>query len=259
MPIPSSNLHVAPEWQPIFREIGLDAEAIFTHPAIKPWRSLRDRENCILDATLVDGRHVRLHVKRFPAGYDTSKKELDGQQALLANEIPTLEIVAYGKLEDGRGFIVSNDLAGYAAADKIIHSREDFERLLLPTADLASKLHRSGLHHRDLYLCHFFAKVDGENVDVKLIDTARVKQLPKHLTRQRWIIKDLAQFWYSTLALPIDDKQRDQWLARYAAGRSIKATSHLRKSILRKVNWIRRHDRKLVQDQPNRNISIPGS
>jgi hypothetical protein len=259
MPKQSSNLHVAPEWQPVFREIGLDAEAIFTHPDIKSWRSLSDRENCLLDATLVDGRRIRLHVKRFPAGYNTASKELDGQRQLSAAQIPTLEIVAYGTLADGRGFIVSNDLAGYEAADKIIKSPDDFDRILLPTADLAAKLHRAGLHHRDLYLCHFFAKVDGDDVDVKLIDTARVKPLPRTWIRQRWIVKDVAQFWYSTLALPIEDKQRDQWLARYCAARSIKLTPHLRKSILRKVKWIQRHDRQLAKDEPNRNISIPGS
>jgi hypothetical protein len=255
----SNSIFVMPGWEPVFREIGIDAEAVFTHPQIRPWRTLSDRENCTLDAALIDGQNVRLHIKRFPSEHDTSTSELEGQQLLLAAQIPTLEIVAHGKLEDGRGFVISNDLAGYQASDKLITSSADFDRLLIPTADLAATLHRSGLHHRDLYLCHFFAKVDGDAVEVKLIDTARVKRLPRALTRQRWIVKDLAQFWYSTLALPIEEKQREQWLARYTAARSIKLTSRLRKSILRKVGWIKRHDRKLVHDQPNRNISIPGS
>jgi hypothetical protein len=255
----SNAIYVMPGWEPVFRELGIDAEAVFTHPEIKPWRTLPDRENCILDATLANGRHVRLHVKRFPAGHDTSSNELKGQHALLAASIPTLEIVAHGTLEDGRGFVITDDLAGYQAADKLIQTAIDFDRVLIPSADLAAKLHRSGLHHRDLYLCHFFAKVKGDTVDVKLIDTARVKPLPRALTRQRWIVKDLAQFWYSSLALPIEEKQREQWLARYAASRGIRLTSRLRKAILRKVGWIARHDRKLVKDQPNRNISIPGS
>jgi hypothetical protein len=259
MPTPRSQFHVAPQWQPVFREIGIDGDAIFTHPGIKPWRSLRDRENCTLDATLESGRRVRLHIKRFPAAHDTSGKELAGQQTLIAAQIPTLDVVAYGKLEDGRGFIISDDLSGYEASDKLIKCPADFDRLLISTADLAAKLHRSGLHHRDLYLCHFFAKVTADDVDVKLIDTARVKRLPGVLTRRRWIVKDLAQFWYSTLALPIDAKQRDAWLARYAASSGIELTPRLQSAILRKTKWIARHDRKLVKDQPNRNISIPGS
>src|SRR6185503_11861775 len=114
----------------------------------------------------------------------------------------------WGKLADGRSFFVTADLAGYRAADKLIDAGTPFENLLAPTADLAVKLHRAGLHHRDLYLCHFFARVTENAVDVRLIDTARVRRLGGFLTRGRWITKDLAQFWYSTISLPITDGQR---------------------------------------------------
>src|SRR6478736_5491049 len=58
-------LHVAAQYQPIFRRIGLDADLIFSHPLIKPWRTLDDRENCTLDATRDDGSPIRLHIKRY--------------------------------------------------------------------------------------------------------------------------------------------------------------------------------------------------
>ena len=41
-----------------FRELGIDADAVFTHPLIRPWRMLDDRENCLLDAELRDGRRM---------------------------------------------------------------------------------------------------------------------------------------------------------------------------------------------------------
>src|SRR5579875_2714655 len=66
-PATHHRFEVLPEYQPILREIGLDAETIFTHPDIQVWRSIKERENCTLDANLVDGRHVRLHIKRFRA------------------------------------------------------------------------------------------------------------------------------------------------------------------------------------------------
>src|SRR6185503_19070606 len=118
----------------------------------------------------------------------------------------------WGKLADGRSFFVTADLAGYRAADKLIEAGTPFETLLAPTADLAGKLHRAGLHHRDLYLCHFVAKVDGANVDARVIDVARVSRFGR-LLRRRWIVKDLAQFWYSTFAhgAAISDVQRRQW------------------------------------------------
>ncbi len=48
-------LHANTSRQPIFRELGLDADTIFTHPSIQPWRTLKDRENCTLDFDAPDG------------------------------------------------------------------------------------------------------------------------------------------------------------------------------------------------------------
>jgi hypothetical protein len=135
-----------------------------------------------------------------------------------------------------------------------------FGRLLEPTAALAAKLHQRGLHHRDLYLCHFFAKISGDAVDLRLIDCARVKRLPGFLTRFRWIVKDLAQFWYSSLKHgQIADADRAAWLGHYAEQRGVTSVTRLRRAIERKVGWITKHDAKLNRAQPNRNISIPAS
>jgi len=116
-------------------------------------------------------------------------------------------------------------------------------------------LHVVGLHHRDLYLCHFMLKMDADPFDVRLIDPARVRVLPRLLAR-RWINKDLAQFWYSTVRLPVTDDQRSRWLARYARQRHIDAKSLVR-SIGRKANSIARHDRALHAKRPERDVSIP--
>jgi len=259
-------LRVAPQFQPVFRELGLDAETIFKHTDIRPWRTLADRENCTLDATLADGQSIRWHVKRYAAvrfGLDTAADdEVDGFRALHDEGIPTAPLVGWGRLSDGRSFVITEDLYGFDAADKLVErgGTEMFERLLEPTADLAARLHQRGLHHRDLYLCHFFASVDGNDpsqpVDIRLIDVARVARLRNTLMRKRWIIKDLAQFWYSTLNLPITDEQRWRWLNRYGQQRNIDAP-RFRNSIERKSRWIARHDRLLREREPDRNISIP--
>ena len=256
----SSVLHVAPEFQPVFREVGIDADEIFRHALIKPWRTLPDRENCTLDATLRDGRVIRWHVKRYTpvkGSMTPADNEVNGQRALSAEKIPTASLVAYGKLEDGRSFVIFDDLTGYQDAEKLVQSGTPFDRILAPTADLAAKLHGAGLHHRDLYLCHFFAKVEEDKIDVRLIDTARVKRLPGFFTHVRWIVKDLAQFWYSTTNLPITDQQRMEWLKRYGEERGLASIIPLKNKILRKVEWIGKHDAELRKQQPNRNISIP--
>lgn len=252
-------MFVSSSYQPLLRQIGLDAEAVFDHPAITCWRRLPDRENCTLDADLPDGRHVRWHVKRYvPSRGATTPADADveGHRLLERAGIPTATLVAYGNLPDRRSFVIFDDLTGYTPADKLVERGTPFQPLLEPTAELAARLHAAGLHHRDLYLCHFMARSDGEKVDLKLIDTARVKQLPGFL-RRRWIVKDLAQFWYSTLKLPITEAQRMAWLERYGRQREIEGVESLRRSIARKVRSIARHDARLHRDRPERDVSIP--
>jgi len=262
------TLYVHPSYRAAFRALGLTAQGVFTDPRIVVWRSITERENATLDVEVAAGRRVRLHVKRYrPDGSATpADDEARGIEALEREGIATTPLVAHGRLADGRGFIITEDLWGFRAADKLIAEGLPFETLLGPTADLAAKLHQCGLHHRDLYLCHFFVKSADDSEaraasapDLRLIDAARVKRLPALFTRRRWIVKDLAQFWYSTLALPIDDAQRDRWLARYAQGRRLAGTAGLRDAIARKVRSIARHDAKLRGAQPSRNISIPGA
>ena len=54
--------------------------------------------------------------------------------------------VGWGTLADGRSFILTEDLAGYRPADKLVESGTPFDQLLEPTADLTAQLHRASLH-----------------------------------------------------------------------------------------------------------------
>jgi hypothetical protein len=259
-------LFISDSFVSIFSDIGFKPEQVFTDPAIKPWRTLPDRENCVWEIPGPTGS-LRLHVKRFPAtraSKSDAEIEAAGYQLLRTTRIPTADLVSVAKVDDGRSFIITQDLAGYIPADKLIESGDSFDSILFPTADLAAKLHASGLHHRDLYLCHFLviskqgggAGIDHES-DLRLIDAARVRPFPGPFTRRRWIVKDLAQFWYSTLALPISDEQRTNWLERYAQKTGITSIDRLHNAIQRKAKAIGSHDDKLRRKQPNRNISIP--
>jgi hypothetical protein len=250
------QFHVNPSYQPLMRMIGLDADGVFSHPDIKVWRSIPERENCTLDA-MVDGREVRLHIKRYHAGRSSKnevEEEVGGIELLHAHQIPTVQLVGWGELADGRSFVISEDLKDFKAVDKAIELGFPFDRLIDSTADLAARLHTSGLHHRDLYLCHFFVKTAGDELDLRLIDAARVRRLPRFF-RARWIVKDLAQFWYSAKKLGIVDDQLIRWLGRYTDNApNIAPPLRL---IEAKVSWIARHDKKLNLSQPNRNVSIP--
>lgn len=258
--MPKNSMTVMAEYQPVMRRVGLDAETIFTHPAVVPWRTLPDRQNCTLDVECEDGSKLRLHVKRYNAvdgARSPAEDEMRGHELLTCDKIPTATLVGFGSLADRRSFVIFADLAGYQPADKLIEAGVPFEKIRGPTADLAASLHRGGAHHRDLYLCHFMAKLDGEQVDVRLIDTARVRRLGGIFTRGRWIIKDLAQFWYSTLRLPVTDAQRHAWLRRYAEQRGLPSPEGMRAQIEAKVRRIARHDERINRVHPTRNISIP--
>jgi hypothetical protein len=272
----ADRFYVSPEFQPLVREVGLDAAAVFDDPRVVAWRHLPDRKNCTLDDRRADGSAVRLHVKRYtfpapPGGETPAEVEVRGHQLLADHGIPTAALVAWGVRADRRSFTVWLDLAGYTPGDKLVAGGLPFERLLGPTADLAGRLHKAGLHHRDLYLCHFMSKADhvavdaaadapsGAGHDVRLIDVARVRRLPGFLTRRRWVVKDLAQFWYSTTQLgsAVTDDQRARWLAAYAAARGDVTPQQLRRAVERKAAAIARHDERLRRKQPTRNVSIP--
>jgi hypothetical protein len=255
----SEYLKVDVRFEQLIQIAGLTAQGVFRDKRIKIWRKLYERENGTLDVDLPDGEMVRLHIKRYTATNGlTSPGQLEvrGYHALLLEGIPTAQLVAFGRLPDRRSFVIFENLAGYTPADKLIESGVPFEKLLIPTADLAAKLHSHNLHHRDLYLCHFMASIEGDAVDVRLIDTARVGRLANPWTRKRWVVKDLAQFWFSTTKLGVTEDQRERWLGRYAEQRNT-SPERFRRAIARKAFGIAKHDLRLNRKQPNRNISIP--
>jgi Lipopolysaccharide kinase (Kdo/WaaP) family len=254
---------VRTEYEPLMRQLGFGVRWVFEDPSIVVWRKLDDRENCTLDVTALNGRPVRLHVKRYAArsdGHFPGEEEACSLRTMEFEKVPCPRLVAWGVLTDGRSFSITEDLLGYQAADKMVEGGQPFEKILYPTADLAARLHKVGLHHRDLYLCHFFIRVSPEGaVDAKLIDAARVSRLPNFFFRRRWIVKDLAQFWFSTLKLPITDDQRRRWLGRYAEKAKVRSSPGLRRAIEAKARRIAAHDVKLTEREPGRHISIPAS
>lgn len=256
---------VEPQYAELLKRIGLtDAMSVFDHPKIEVWRSITERENCVLDHDA-----GRLHIKRNKPGHTGVQHEIEGIRLLRAAGIESVPVVGYGMLHDGRGFLISDDLVGFEDSEKLVEAGFDFERLLEPTARLAAKLHDAGLHHRDLYLCHFYAKPpsdegtssasesgalprrEEEEIELRLMDAGRVRKLP-WLTKRRWIVKDLAQFVYSIRAL--DASMATRWLNAYASARGIAMT--MRPSIDRKVASIARHDERLRRKQPTRNVAI---
>jgi hypothetical protein len=257
------HFYLAPRFQPLARRAGLDARAVFEHPSVHIWRKLPDRENGYLDLDDDNGIVSRWHIKRFPAparGPLPAHEEAQAHELAVAERIPTADLVGSGNLADKRSFIIFDNLTDFAPADKLLEDGFSFDRLLAPTAKLAALLHTRGLHHRDLYLCHFFVRAqpnDQEDLELRLIDTARVRKLPNLFGRSRWIVKDLAQFLYSTGKLPVNDSQRKAWLDHYSRERGLPSPANLRGPVQRKIKRIAEHDAEIFRTRPQRNVSIP--
>ena len=252
---------VEPNYVELLRQAGIiDAWAAFEHPSIRVWRTIRERENATLDIDRGNGAPpLRLHVKRDrePQHDQPAGAEAAHLIALSRRGVPTAPLAAYGQLPDGRSFVITEHLAGFQAVDKLVTAggTTAFERVLIPTAEVAARLHAADAYHRDLYLCHFFARPSGDPVDVRLIDCARV--LVKPFWRRRWMVKDLAQLVYSTRSLAITPDQLDRWFNAYARAAGRRLSTLLRRQIEFKADQIARHDRVLRRRQPDRSVSIP--
>jgi hypothetical protein len=253
----NDELVAEPGYGSVVRDAGLSAESIFTDPRVRVWRSLPDRENATIDLAIAPRQ--RWHIKRYPksAGRIVDS-EVEGSRLLASVGVPVAPVICHGRLADGRSFVAIEDLAGFTPLDKWIGRDHPFEPHLKATADLAAKMHAAGVHHRDLYMCHFMVRAAETGFDLRVIDTARVDRMWNPLTRFRWVVKDLAQFWYSAKSASVSADQRDRWLERYAEQRGPEVDiEKLADAVRQKAGRIARHDVKLNRLQPTRHVSIP--
>ena len=250
------QLHYAPGGESLLSRAGLHASNIFDDPRIELWRDLPERQNCIVRAR--DGQSPRLHVKRFKPPYGgEALREANAVALLRAANILTVPLVAYGVCEDGRGFLISEDLSGYQPADRVLKEQTHSADLPERIADLAWQLHMAHLHHRDFYLCHVFVAVGGDqHRPLHLIDPGRVARMPPWPMHYRWMVKDVAQLYYSVTDAGLSVSLRGRIISRYLE-RSPRLTRWLcRIFVPLKARFIARHDANLRRQQPGRRVSL---
>lgn len=87
--------------------------------------------------------------------------------------------------------------------------------LLRRVAEMARRMHRGGVNHRDFYLCHFLLHlpVDTHAPKLSLIDLHRA-QVRQH-TPRRWRDKDLAALYFSALEIGLTRRDRLRFLRTY--------------------------------------------
>ena len=91
-------------------------------------------------------------------------------------------------------------------------------------AGIARTLHQNGVNHRDFYICHFFLDLRSElpspPLNLYLIDLHRVQV--RRSTPERWIIKDLAGLFFSSMDIGLTSRDLFRFMEVYT-GRPLRA------------------------------------
>jgi heptose I phosphotransferase len=142
--------------------------------------------------------------------------------------VDTMKAVAFGRRGSNpaklESFIVTEELAPTV-------SLEDYSRdwpthppaptlkraLIARVAEMAGKMHRGGVNHRDCYICHFLLHTDPapmpDRLRLSLIDLHRAQVRDR--TPRRWRDKDLAALHFSALEIGLTVRDRLRFLRNY--------------------------------------------
>ena len=158
---------------------------------------------------------------------------------------PTMRAIGYGRegwpAARQRSFLVTEELPGVVSLEKIAEGDgpeltcDLRRRLIRRMAQIASKMHRNGVNHRDLYICHFVLQTDSAAVHsptVYVIDLHRMQC--RQRTPRRWIVKDLAAIYFSSMDLPPSKRDILRFVKHYS-GRPLRRALAEHSAFWRKV------------------------
>lgn len=121
-------------------------------------------------------------------------------------------------------FIITEELANTVSLED--HCRDWPQNPPLPAwkralirrvAEMAGRMHRGGVNHRDFYICHFLLHLDPpprpEDFRLSLIDLHRAQTRAE--TPRRWRDKDLAGLYFSALEIGLTRRDVLRFLRAY--------------------------------------------
>ncbi len=154
---------------------------------------------------------------RFRKPVVSARTEWEGAEKLAAADVRVPKVL--GKGERGsyphavESFVALEALEN---CESLEHARADWldvkgtrwialkRALIKEVGAMCGKMHRSGINHRDCYLCHFLINRDvvrqwqeGDDTPLTLIDLHRVQQ--RVTVPHRWLIKDLRSLLFSAM------------------------------------------------------------
>jgi len=157
-----------------------------------------------------------------------AKNEWRAIQKLEQLGVETMRLAGYGHVglnpAQQQSFVITEELANCISLEDycrdwpetpppFAHKRRLVERV----AEMTRRLHRNGINHRDLYICHFLLQLpwDGqeETLHLHLIDLHRV-QIRKQ-TPQRWVVKDVGSLHFSSMEIGLTQRDLLRFLRVY--------------------------------------------
>ncbi len=111
-------------------------------------------------------------------------------------------------------------------------------------AEVAARLHRASVFHKDLYLCHFFLDASPDAPSGRRLTLIDLHRLAEHrVTGFRWRWKDLGQLLYSTFGVSgIDDRDRLRFWSHYRRLAGLRCSRWQARRVAAKADRYRRHN-----------------
>ncbi|MCJ8170320.1 lipopolysaccharide core heptose(I) kinase RfaP [Atopomonas sediminilitoris] len=142
--------------------------------------------------------------------------------------VPSMTSVAYGErgVNPARqhSFIITHELAPTIDLEQLSLNWASVPpaprlkwALIARVAEMAGRMHRGGINHRDFYICHFLLNtaeaITPETIQLSLIDLHRAQT--RRATPIRWRNKDLAALYFSVLDIGLTRRDRLRFLRDY--------------------------------------------
>lgn len=149
-------------------------------------------------------------------------------QRLTEAGVPTMTAVAYGERGANparqHSFIVTEELAPTVDLEQLsLNWAEQPPKPVLKwalierVAQMTGGMHRSGVNHRDCYICHFLLHSDrpiqASDLRLSVIDLHRAQV--RDAVPRRWRDKDLAALYFSALDIGLTRRDKLRFLRTY--------------------------------------------
>jgi heptose I phosphotransferase len=155
-----------------------------------------------------------------------ARPEWEAIRAADSHGIPVPRIAAFGETgglwSSRSSFLVTEEVAPAISLEELFEttsvSPSFRRRLIRAVAQLAKRLHESGLNHRDFYLCHFLLLDPPDNETtlphLTLIDLHRAQVRPT--VPRRWQLKDIAGLYFSAMDTGLSNRDLLLFLSCYS-------------------------------------------